>query len=49
MPRLDIIDLIVTEYFPLYSLVKALTQKKEQYTDIGFNMGYYIYIHQKQI
>ena len=27
----------------------ALTQKKEQYTDTGFNMGYYIYIYQEQI
>ena len=28
---------------------QSLTQKKEQYTDIGFNMSYYIYIYQEQI
>ena len=29
--------------------IRAPTQKKEQHTNIEFNMGYYIYIYEEQI
>ena len=40
---------MIYDYDMRMRLIRALTQKKEQYTDMGFNMGYYIYIYQEQI